>query len=195
MLSQFGWGNYSPAINYLMMPMYDDLLRVQAIEFNDMIRKSAYSFHIQNNKLRIFPDPTGDYTLWFQYFKTSDRTTLTTDATVVSDFSNIGYDNMLYKNINDPGKQWIKKYTLALCKELLGSIRGKYSSMPIPNGEVSLDGDTLRSEGAAERDALIAELREDLEANSRRMLMERQNDEANFQQETINKVPLNIYIG
>ena len=102
---------------------------------------------------------------------------------------------MGYQYINDPGKQWIKKYTLALCKVLLGSIRGKYASMPIPNGEVSLDGDTLRSEGAAERDALIAELREDLEANSRRMLMERQNDEANFQQETINKVPLNIYIG
>ena len=67
--------------------------------------------------------------------------------------------------------------------------------MPIPNGEVSLDGDTLRSEGAAERDALISELRDDLDQSSRRMLMERQNDEANFQQETINKIPLNIYIG
>ena len=194
MLTSFGWGNYSPAINYLLMPMYDDLLRVQAIEFNDQIRKSAYSFHIVENQLTIFPRPEDSYKLCFHYYKVADRTNLIT-ASDVSDFSNIGYDNMLYTNINAPGKQWIRKYTLALVKELLGSIRGKYGSMPIPNGEVSLDGDTLRSEGAAERDALISELREDLEANSRRMLMERQNDEANFQQETINKVPLNIYIG
>tara|TARA_R110001583_G_scaffold13766_2_gene58690 strand:- start:25964 stop:27133 length:1170 start_codon:yes stop_codon:yes gene_type:complete len=195
MLTQFGWGSYSPAINYLLMPMYDDLLRVQAIEFNDMIRKSAYSFHIVKNRLHIFPNPTTTFNLRFQYLKKSDRTTLITDEWAVSDFSNIGYDNMTYDYINDPGKQWIKKYTLALVKELLGSIRGKYGSMPIPNGEVSLDGDTLRSEGAAERDALVAELREDLEAASRRMLMERRNDEANFQQETVNKVPLHIYIG
>jgi len=88
-----------------------------------------------------------------------------------------------------------EKYTLALVKELLGSIRGKYGTMPIPNGDVSLDGDTLRSEGAAERDALISELREDLESASRRNLMERQNDIANFQQETMNKMPYGIYIG
>tara|TARA_R110002072_G_scaffold5769_2_gene36040 strand:+ start:1845 stop:2999 length:1155 start_codon:yes stop_codon:yes gene_type:complete len=194
MLSSFGWGSYSPAINYLLMPMYDDLLRVQAIEFNDQIRKSAYSFHIVGNDITIFPRPTSNYNLRFQYYKDADRTNLITGSDV-SDFSNIGYDNMLYTNINDPGKQWIRKYALALTKELLGSVRGKYGSMPIPNGEVSLDGDTLRSEGAAERDALVAELREDLEAASRRQLMERRNDEANFQQETINKVPLNIYIG
>ena len=194
MLSQFGWGSYSPAINYLLMPMYDDLLRVQAIEFNDQIRKSAYSFHIVGNDITIFPRPTSNYNLRFQYYKDADRTNLITSSDV-SDFSNIGYDNMLYTNINDPGKQWIRKYALALTKELLGSVRGKYGSMPIPNGEVSLDGDTLRSEGAAERDALVAELREDLEAASRRQLMERRNDEANFQQETINKIPLNIYIG
>ena len=194
MLSQFGWGSYSPAINYLLMPMYDDLLRVQAIEFNDQIRKSAYSFHIVGNDITIFPRPTSNYNLRFQYYKDADRTNLITGSDV-SDFSNIGYDNMLYTNINDPGKQWIRKYALALTKELLGSVRGKYGTMPIPNGEVSLDGDTLRSEGAAERDALVAELREDLEAASRRQLMERRNDEANFQQETINKIPLNIYIG
>ena len=186
LLSSFGWGNYSPAINYLLMPMYD--------EFNDLIRKSAYSFNIVNNRISIFPVPDANYTMWFHYLKTKDRNSLITES-AVSDFSNIKYDNMTYTNINHPGKQWIRKYTLALVKELLGSIRGKYGSMPIPNGDVSLDGDTLRSEGAAERDALISELREDLEAASRRQLMERQNDVANFQQETINKVPLGIYIG
>ena len=132
--------------------------------------------------------------MWFQYIETDSRDALLSES-AISDYSNMGYDNMLYSNINDPGIQWIRKYTLALTKQVLGSVRGKYSSIPIPGAETTLDGDTLRSEGMAEAEALIANLREDLEAASRRQLMQRRNDEANFQQETINKIPLNIYIG
>ena len=198
LLEGFGYGNYSPAVNFLMMPMYDDLLRVQAIEFNDTIRKSAYSFELRNNRLRIFPDPTADYTLWIEYVKISDRNNALKNGTVantISDFSNATYDNMTYANINDPGKQWIRKYTLALAKELLGNIRSKYGSIPIPGSEVNLDGDTLRSEAAGERENLITQLREDLEAASRRNLLERQKEEAEFMGETMNKIPYGIYIG
>ena len=196
MLAGMGWGSYSPAINYLMMPMYDDMLRVQAIEFNDMVRKSAYSFELINNQLTIFPKPTADSKLWLQYLNTEDRNNLLTGNTsTVSDYSNMQYTNTKYGDINDPGKQWIRKYTLALSKELLGIVRGKYPTIPTPGGETSLDGDTLRSEGAAEKDVLIEQLREDLEQSSRRNTMERSSEEAQFQQDTINKVPLNIYIG
>ncbi len=198
LLEGFGYGNYSPAVNFLMLPMYDDLLRVQAIEFNDQIRKSAYSFELRNNRLRIFPDPTSDYTIWVEYVKTADRYDVTKNGTVantITDFSNATYDNMLYKNINDPGKQWIRKYTLALAKELLGNIRSKYSSIPIPGAEVNVDGDTLRSEAAVEKENLISQLREDLEAASRRNLLERQKEEAEFMGETMNKIPYGIYIG
>ncbi len=194
MMQAFGWGGYSPAINYLVMPLYDDMLRMQEIEFNDQVRKSAHSFELINNKLRIFPKPTSDYTFYFQYIKTADRKGTTVSA-VVSDYSNLAYDNIEYKFINDPGKSWIRKYALALVKELLGSIRGKYSTVPIPGSETTLDGDALRGEGAAEKEALITQLREDLEAASRRNSMERNKEEAEFQQEIINKVPLNIYIG
>ena len=198
LLEGFGYGNYSPAVNFLMMPMYDDLLRVQAIEFNDTIRKSAYSFELRNDRLRIFPDPTSDYTLWIEYVKITDRNNALKNGTVantISDFSNATYDNMTYSNINDPGKQWIRKYTLALAKELLGNIRSKYSSIPVPGAEVNLDGDTLRSEAAAERENLITQLREDLEAASRRNLLERQKEESEFMSETMNKIPYGIYIG
>ena len=198
LLEGFGYGNYSPAVNFLMMPMYDDLLRVQAIEFNDTIRKSAYSFELRNDRLRIFPDPTSDYTLWIEYVKITDRNNALKNGTVantISDFSNATYDNMTYANINDPGKQWIRKYTLALAKELLGNIRSKYSSIPVPGAEVNLDGDTLRSEAAAERENLITQLREDLEAASRRNLLERQKEESEFMSETMNKIPYGIYIG
>ena len=200
MVEGFGFGNYSPAVSFTLMPLFEDLLRVQAIELNDSIRKSAYSFSLQNNKLRLFPDPSQNFTLHFHYVKVSERdnpliTQYSGSADVVSDYSNVPYDNMKYKFINDVGKQWIRKYGFALCKELLGMIRSKYGTIPIPNAETALDGDTLRAEAAAEKEALITQLREMLEQTSRRALLEADKDEAEFLQEKLQKVPYPIYIG
>jgi len=200
MIEGFGFGNYSPAVSFTLMPLFEDLLRVQAIEMNDAIRKSAYSFSLVNNKVRIFPDPTESSTLYFDYVNTSDRdnplfTEYSGSLGVVSDYSNIPYDNMQYKYINDVGRQWIRKYGLALCKELLGMIRSKYGTIPIPNAETTLDGETLRSEAATEKDALITELREMLEQTSRKALLEADKDEAEFLQEKLQKIPYQIYIG
>jgi hypothetical protein len=197
MLDSFGWGNNSPAVSFMMMPIYADLLKVQAIEFNDQIRKSGYSFELVNNNLRIFPKPTSNYKLHFKYLVKEDRnnTLQGTSNGVISDFSNAPYDNMLFKDINDVGKQWIKKYALALCKELLGSIRSKYASLPIPNAETTLDGDTLRTEAAAEKEILVTQLREMLESTSRKALLEADKDEAQHLQEKLQKVPYPIYIG
>jgi len=200
MLDGFGFGSYSPAITFVLQPIYADLLRVQAIEFNDQIRKSAYSFDIKNNQMRIFPIPTESGSVWVDYVLTEDRdnplrTRYSGSLGVVSDYSNAQYDFMTYSNINDVGKQWIRKYTLALSKELLGIIRSKYGNIPIPNAEVSLDGDALRAEATAEKEQLIEQLRENLEQTSRKALMEAQKDESEFQQETLRKVPYPIYIG
>jgi hypothetical protein len=202
MLDGFGFGSYSPAITFVLQPMYADLLRIQAIEFNDQIRKSAYSFEIRNNQMRIFPIPTQSGSVWIEYIKTEDRDNPlrtrhsgSSDDTIVSDYSNVNYDFMKYSNINDVGKQWIRKYALALSKELLGIVRSKYGNIPIPNAEVSMDGDTLRAEATAEKEQLIEQLRENLEQTSRKALMEAQRDESESQQETLRKVPYPIYIG
>ena len=200
MIEGFGFGNYSPAVSFTLMPIFEDLLRVQAIELNDSIRKSAYSFSLVNNKVRIFPDPTDSSTLYFDYINTSDRddplfTEYSGSVGVISDYSNIPYDNMQYKYINDVGRQWIRKYGLALCKELLGMIRSKYGTIPIPNAETTLDGETLRSEAATEKEGLITELREMLEQTSRKALLEADKDEAEFLQEKLQKIPFPIYIG
>ena len=197
MLDSFGWGRNSPAVQFMMMPMYADLLKIQAIEFNDQIRKSAYSFELVNNKLRIFPNPVDSYKLHFRYLVKKDRDTTLQGTTsgVITDFSNAPFNNMLFQDINDVGKQWIKKYGLALCKELLGTIRSKYASLPIPNAETSLDGDTLRTEAATEKEILVTQLREMLEQTSRRALLEADKDEAEFLNEKLAKVPYPIYIG
>jgi hypothetical protein len=200
MLDGFGWGNMTPAVQFMMMPIYADLLRVQAIEFNDQIRKSANTFELRNNKIRIFPNPTSNYKLYFEYILKSDRDDPTQTAygetsNVVSDFSNVPYDNMEYQFINDVGKQWVRKYGLALSKELLGMVRSKYGSIPVPNAETTLDGDTLRGEATTEKEALVTELRENLEASSRKLMLEADSEEATRLQEKLSKVPLPIYIG
>ena len=202
LIDEFGFGSYSPAAQFVLMPVFEDLLRIQHIEFNDQIRKSAHTFNIIDNKLTIFPRPTTTtlYThpnLYIDYFVRKDFITNSTSvkSNVVSDYSNIGYDFIQYTTINDVGKQWIRKYTLALVKELLGAIREKYSTIPIPGSEISLDGAALRSEAQTEKEALMTQLRETLEELSRKVQFENKANEAKQQQEMLQKVPLAIYIG
>jgi len=201
MMDNFGWGNMTPAVQFMMMPIYADLLRIQAIEFNDQIRKSAYHFEIRNNKLKLFPIPTQYFEVWFEYIVRADRDGALvapygeTTTGKISDYSNIPYNNMTYASINSVGRQWIRKYALASAREILGDIRSKFGSIPIPNSEVQLDGETMRAEAIAEKERLVTELRETLEAISRKALMEADKEEAENLQDKLNKIPIHIYIG
>jgi len=200
LLDSFGFGNVSPAVSYILRPISYDLARANAIETNDLIRKSAYSFELINNKLRIFPKPEdtdAGNKIYFHYYKRNDRIDVTQDYTngKVSDPSNIPYKFITYSEINSMGRNWIRKYTLALAKELLGIIRSKYASMPLPNGEVSLDGEALKSEGREEKANLLEEVNEFLEAVSKKEQALTEQEVANSQQEVLNKAPLKIYIG
>ena len=199
LMSELGFGNFSPAAQFLMMPLYEDVLRMQQIEFNDHIRKSAFSFNIVNNKLEIFPLPTDGTRarIYYEYFErdTFENNSSIVQDGVVADYSNIRYDFIPYKNINEVGKQWIRKYTLALSKELLGAIREKYSTIPIPDAEVSLDGAALRAEAQVEKDELIKQLRENLEELGRKNQFEIRKNEAEYHQDMLRKVPLKLYVG
>ena len=198
LMQTFGFGNYSPGVNFMLMPMFFDALKIQAIELNDAIRKSAYHFEISDNRyLKLFPIPTSDYTLWYEYqLKSVANAPVKNDATnLITDISNVPYTNPTYAFINEPGKQWIRRYCLALAKEMLGSIRGKYQALPIPGDTTTLDYARLLSEAIAEKAALITELKELLESTTRLKQLERQNQEAQQTQETFYKVPYPIYIG
>jgi hypothetical protein len=199
-LGEMGFAAYSPATQFLMTPIFEDLERVQAIEFNDMVRKSAYSFEILgNNKLRIFPIPTDNFRVYIDYIVESER-----DITnfysgsryeYISDPSDVPYEYCTYCKINQPGKQWIKKYFLALCKETLGRILQKYSTVPIPGGEVTLDGAELRSEAKEEKDSLLEKLRDMLEKTLRVNQLENKGKESEEMNKMLSRVPLHIYIG
>ena len=202
LLDAFGFGNVSPAISFVLKPISYDLARANAIETSDLVRKSAYSFELHNNKLRVFPEPqTSDAgeKIWFEYYVKDDiRNTNNISASLqggVSDPSNVPYKFITYNSINQPGRQWIRKYTYALAKELLGIIRSKYSSMPIPDGEVTLDGEALKNEGREEKIQLLEELKEFLESVSLTEKLKAEAEESNAQREVLAKAPLNIYIG
>lgn len=251
LLSEFNWNGMSPiGTQFLLRPINEDMMRLQAIEFNEQVRRSAYGFEVINNKLTILPVPEKDFTLWFDYvykrerdiaavqgyvdadeFNTMPKTqTNVTEETTqqvvinetskglddgsqkeddsiypkrpydsakdsVTDVSNAPYQFHSFATINDVGKRWIMKYYLSLCKELLGAIRAKYQSIPIPGGETSLDGSELRSEAQQEKEQLITELREDLEVTSRSTTSEQLNQVADNLQENLRKVPNFLYIG
>ena len=202
LLDAFGFGNVSPAISFVLKPISYDIARANAIETSDLIRKSAYSFELHNNKLRIFPEPLdGDAgeKIWFEYYVKDDvRNTNNANAALqggVSDPSNVPYTFITYNSINAPGRQWIRKYTSALAKELLGIIRSKYSAMPVPDGEVTLDGEGLKAEGREEKVQLLEELKEFLESVSLTEKLKAEAEEANAQQEVLAKAPLPIFVG
>ena len=202
LLDSFGFGNYSPAINFLLMPINYDLQTIQAIEFNDQIRKSQYTFELINNKLRIFPIPNygvankDENNLIFQYIKTSERQNPYLDGTnKVTNVSEVPFTNPSYNDINSIGRQWIFEYTLAIAKEMLGYIRGKYSTIPIPDSEITLNQSDLISAATAEKNALIERLRGYFDETSRDKLLERRANENDFLQKELNKVPYTIYIG
>ncbi len=198
-LQELGFGAYSPAVQFLMTPIFEDLLRGQAIQFNDLVRKSAFSFEMANNRLRIMPIPTTSFKLWLEYINERERyeaeALSPSGSMVASDFANVPYINHPYGSINDSGKQWIRDYFLANCKEILGAIRQKHQVIPIPGGEVTLDGAELRAEAQQTKERLIDTLKEQLEASGKFAQMEKQA-QFNLQiQDTLKGVPLLIYIG
>ena len=197
LMETFGFGNFSPGVNFMLMPTYYDALKVQAIELNDQIRKSAYSFEITNNdKLKLFPIPRRNETLYFDYVVKAQRNNPVRiqRKDLVTNVSNVPYSNITYGTINTPARQWIFRYTLALSKEMLASVRGKYSTVPIPGSEVTTNANDLRSEAASEKQALIEELKVMLEESSRAKYTERDAQIAQNTQDIMYKVPYPIYI-
>jgi len=210
LMDSFDFGGFSPSVNFMMMPIHQDLLRIQTIEFNDRIRKSHWSFEIHGDDIRIFPIPSVSGSIadlafdnfWIEFIyeeeKANDAILFGNSAAmdgVVSDVSNIPYTYQKFSQINDMGRAWIIKYGLAIVKETLGFVRGKYSTIPIPNSEVTLNAPDLISQGQSEKDALITQLREFLEKMTKENMTIRQQAENDAMNEILSKVPTKIYIG
>ena len=200
MLDGFGFGGDSPAINFMMMPINYDIAKLQAIEFNDQIRKSQYTFELVNNNLKVFPIPNNSVTkMWVQYIKKSDRNNPYADTggiDVITNISQVPYTNPVYSRINSIGRQWIFEYALSLVKEILGYVRGKYNNaIPIPGDSTQLNAPDLLSSSDKDKTALIERLRAYFEETSRKTLLENRAAESEHLQKELNYVPYTIFIG
>lgn len=199
MMDSFGWGGFSPAgVNFTLMPINYDLQVIQQIEFNDMIRRANYSFEMHNNHLRIFPIPDGTPTsMKFEYLLNSERSSASFEDSTgkINQISGVPYTNPNYDDINSVGRSWIFEYALALCKEMLGYVRGKYQTVPIPGDTVTLNQNDLITAATSEKERLIDRLRAYLDETSREKLLERRATEGDFLEKELAKVPFPIYIG
>lgn len=187
---------------YLMMPVAYDAGVIQGIELSNTIRLSQYTFEIINNNLTIFPIPSNNDAreghLWFEYIKVTDRINNSIEQVgsgSITNVSNVPYTNPVYTQINSVGRQWIFEYTLALVKEILGYNRGKYSTVPIPDREVTLNQADLLAAATAEKNALIERLRGYFDETSKQALLERRSLESDYRNKEIANVPMVIFVG
>lgn len=200
-----GIGGFGDGLGYLMAPLNYDLQVIQQIEMNQMIRLSNYSFEIRNDKLRVFPIPNFStqaqeaepHRIWFEYILRDDRINSAVQQRPdrVTNVSNAPYENPTYEFINSVGRQWIFEYTLALSKEMLGYVRGKYGTIPIPNADVTLNQSDLLAAATAEKVALIERLRAYFDETSRAASLERRANEADSKMKELQQVPYTIYVG
>ena len=197
LMDAFDFGSYSPGVNFLLMPISFDLGKIQAIEFNDQVRRSAYSFQIVNNELTIFPVPKTPGSLRFEFYKVVDKKAASfQDGTdLITNVGEVPYNNPSYEQINSVGRQWIFRYTLALAKELLAYVRGKYQTVPVPGSEATLNQADLLTDARAEKEALVTNLRDMLEQTSRSAQLERRANESENIGKTLSSVPMTIFIG
>jgi hypothetical protein len=192
-----GVGGFGGSQGFLMMPLSFDMQVIQSIEMNQMVRRSNYSFEVHGNDLKVFPVPNQSGAIWFQYIFNSDRSSgaIKCAEDKINNVSNANFKNPKYSLINSIGRQWIFEMTLAICKEMLGYVRGKYSSIPIPNAEVNLNQGDLISAATAEKTALLERLRAYLDETSRAALLGRKALESESKMGEIQQVPWTIFIG
>ena len=168
---EMDYESYSSESLFYVMPIYADVLRAGMLETNDTVRRSGFSYQVVGPKLRLYPQPVStvrvyiDYTTEMDPYNPDYKNPEIGDPSItgITSIHNIPFTDINYTNINSTGKRWIRQFTLAISMETLGRIRRKYASIPIPNGEVNLDGDALVGEGQEKQLALMDELKSDLE--------------------------------
>lgn len=194
-MSQFA-GTYAQNAKMVIMPVFQTLLRMQASQLSQQIRRANFGFQLRKNKIVFYPTPEREQDILVQYVLTSDKFNNSIKDNVINNIANFPINTHIkYTDINMPGRNWIQRYTLALSKEILGVIRSKYSSIPYPQGQTSLDGDTLRTQAATQKQALVQQLKAVLQQTSMSRLIEKKKQMAQNLQTIHSKIPMRIFIG
>lgn len=196
---QIGFESFTPETIFYLLPIWEDVLRGMQFETSNRVRRSNYSFELHNNELTLYPMPQNDIQLHFTYTLPPNpgQATGVTDAAHagVANLSNVPFGNIQYSSVNSIGRQWIRRFAFALAKETEGQIRAKMNSIPIPNGELNLNGAELITDGRQEQEVLRQELKEILDETTYDKLAAKEAELAENVRRAIQDVPLGIYIG
>jgi len=198
--NEFSFESFTSETIWYLLPTWEDTLRAQQLELSHRIRRSNYSYNIVNNVLSIFPVPTTDTTLYLKYFKISATDNIfdsSSDPFVdgVSSLNNVPFGNINYSKINSIGRSWIRRFALSLAKELLGQIRSKMQSIPIPNGDLILNGPELVANAREEQTSLRDEIRSLFDSMTYDNLAKSETEQAEAIMRQLMKIPLPIFVG
>lgn len=196
-----GYSTFADASTFEIIPVWEN--KLQAINYEDHIktRTSDFSYEIVNNKLRLFPCPTPNTIdkMWIEFQVPADVWSDDTSGNMgidgINNMNNLPFENLPYSSINQIGKQWIRDYSCALCKEMLGIVRSKFSSIPTPGGEVTLDGPAMVSAAKEEMDKLVQELKETLDKLTYGKLMQSDTEVLEASKKIMDEVPHPIMVG
>lgn len=199
LMDAFDFSSHSPGVNFMLMPLAFDVAKIQAIEMSDQVRRSHYSFRLNDNQLKIFPVPRRNHKLKIEYYKISEKRnvidgTRTEENPIVTNISNVPYRNPIYKDINSVGRQWILDYTLALAMQTLAYVRGKYQTVPIPGSEATLNQADLLTDSRELQKTLLEDLKEMLEEVTTSAQLEKKAEEGENLRKTLTGIPMKIYV-
>lgn len=196
------YGQYADDSSYEIVPVWQNKLQSKAFEESLRVRASHYSYELKNNKLRIFPVPHADLvtSIWVEFIYPTDTWQADisdgkTGMDGVNNMNTMPLQNLPYKNINSIGKQWIRRFALALSKEMLGLVRSKFSSIPIPGNDISMNGDALVSAGKEEQTSLREELKTTLDELTYTKLLESDAEGVESSNRIMVKIPSAIFTG
>jgi len=195
------YGQYADDSTFQLVPVWQN--KSQAMAFEDAIytRNSHYSFELDNNTLRLFPIPVspGSITPQFYHFdfRIIEDAWSETSGSVdgINNMNTIPFANIPYVNINSIGKQWIRRFALALSKETLGQVRSKFATVPIPGESVTLNGPSLISEGREEQGNLRSELKETLDQLTYQALAEKDSSISDSINNLNKNIPAGVFVG
>ena len=198
------YGQFADDSTFEIIPTWQN--KMQAIMYEDSIytRTSHYAYELKNNNIRLFPTPsywglTDNDKIWFKFYvdqdSTADSSGYNDGLNGVNNMNTLPYDNVPYANINSIGKQWIRKYSLALCKEMLGQIRGKFTTIPIPGESVTLNHSELLSQAKEEQTQLRDKLMEMLKEMEYSELIKKDVEKTEAAEKVFKSSPLPIFVG
>ena len=198
------YGMYADDSTFEVIPVWQN--KAQAMAYEDAIwtRNSHYSYEVKNNNLRIFPAPirSSPKKFWFDFTVNTDAwspvsgsTGPTRDVVGINNLGTIPFGNVAYSNINAIGKQWIRRFAIALAKETLGQVRGKFATVPIPGESVNLNAGELLSQAKEEQSSLREELKTVLDELTYAKLAQQEADMLQSSEDSLGKVPTGVFVG